>query len=373
MAEYVPLVMPTMTGTADFTKAANFLSEAAANLVESGNSFLATLTELKAIEFSQVGDLPQFNSVVWLGTTPSTLARPDRPTVDTNVSDLLDQLRALIAPTAPVDTFNYSEPGYSSPLRSPLIEKLLYDLVNGGYGIDTTDEVALFNRERDREELITQANIEELRRQASATGFPMPQGSLYLALQRARQEQMSKLSSVNRDIALKRADLYVDNRRQVIQQVLASEDQSIGLYNAIQNRTLAVAQIEVQLAISLFDAGIRLFDTRIKGLTDQINAQLEAARAQVGIYASDVQAYAAYVNAVVAGAQIDIANSRNILTRDIAAHQARSDIVKFRLQQLSTTVENAKEINKYGTEFFRTALGSAMNGINGLAVQTGEV
>jgi hypothetical protein len=360
MAEYVPLVMPTMTGTADFTKAANFLSEAAANLVESGNSFLATLTELKAIEFSQVGDLPQFNSVVWLGTTPSTLARPDRPTVDTNVSDLLDQLRALIAPTAPVDTFNYSEPGYSSPLRSPLIEKLLYDLVNGGYGIDTTDEVALFNRERDREELITQANIEELRRQASATGFPMPQGSLYLALQRARQEQMSKLSSVNRDIALKRADLYVDNRRQVIQQVLASEDQSIGLYNAIQNRTLAVAQIEVQLAISLFDAGIRLFDTRIKGLTDQINAQLEAARA-------------AYVNAVVAGAQIDIANSRNILTRDIAAHQARSDIVKFRLQQLSTTVENAKEINKYGTEFFRTALGSAMNGINGLAVQTGEV
>lgn len=370
---YVPLVIPPFVGTPTFATTANWVASVAQPIAESSQSFMNDLAELKSIDFSQMGNLPVFNSVVWLGTNPGSVARPTRPTISFNITSLLAQLGALVAPTAPVDTFSYTEPGYTSALRPAMLDKLLTDLLNGGYGIDTNDEIALFNRERDREVLATRITIEEVKRQSAETGFTMPQGAMYLALQKARQEQLAKLSSVNRDIGLKRADLYVQHRERVITQVLATEEQSIGLYNAIQNRAVQIAQVEVQLSIAIFDAGIKLFQAQQQALISQIEAQIESARAQVSIYASDVQAYAAYVNALVAGAQIDIANSQNLLKRDIQAHQSRADIVRFQLQQLATTVEARKAINQFGVEFFRTALGAALNNVNGVATSTQEV
>jgi len=378
MAEYVPLEFPELEGTGagdavTMEDIATWLTEVSQSIVDSGNSYLDSLAELKSIDFSQMGDLPVFNSVVWLGTNPSNIERPVRPTISVGSIDaLLARLNTLVAPTAPSNTFNYSDPGYTSTLRGPMIEKLLNDLLNGGYGIDTNDEVALFNRERDREVLATQLSIEEARRQGINTGFTMPQGSMYLAFQRARQEQLSKLSSVNRDIGLNRSTLFVQQRERVINQVLSSENQSIELYNAIQNRAVTIAQTQVQLAIALFDSGIKLFQLQQSAITTQIEATLEAARTQIAIYASDVQAYAAFVNALVAGAQIDIANSSNILRRDITAHQSRVDLVRFQLQQLTTTVEMRRVINQFAVDFFKTGLGAAMSNINGLAVTTQE-
>lgn len=361
-------------GVSTFTDASDFLSGSADIVYTEAKAFLDALKDLKAIDFSSVGDLPNFNSVVWLGSTAGVLdGKPVKPVVDTDIATLLAQLAQLVAPSAPTESFSYLEPGYGSQLRQPMIDKLLSELVNGGYGIDSADEIALFSRARDREAMLTQAAVDEVRRRAAASSFPMPQGSLAAAISRAVQEQMAKNSSVNRDIALKRADLFVEARRQVIDQVLKSEDQSIALYNAIQERTVRVGQIKVQMAIAIFDASIKLFMTQIQSLTDQIQGKLQGALAQVQIYATDAQAYSAFVNAIVSGAHVDIANSRSVMTRDIAAHQSKVDVIKFRLQQLMATVENSKNINSFATEFLRTGFGAAINGVNGLAVQSGDV
>lgn len=376
---HVQFTMPKLVATGPgnpravtFSDAAKFLSDSADVVAHEATRFLTKLEDLSAIQFSQVGDLPAFNSVVWLGETPGLLDKPVRPAISiAPIQSLLDRLNALTSPIAPTTTFSYTDPGYSSQLRQPMINKLLNDVINGGYGIDTTDEIALFNRARDREAMLAAAAVAEVARQAAATGFPLPQGALYLAQQKARQDEMAKNSSVNRDIALKRADLFVENRRKVIEQILETEGQDMALYNAIQNRAVIVAQTEVQLAIALFDAGIRLFKTNIDSLTAQITANLESARVQVQIYASDVAAYAALVSAVVSGAEVDIANSKNVLTANIASYQARVDKIKFQLEQLKTTVENRKQINTYATDFFRSGFGAAINGVNGLAVQSG--
>lgn len=370
----VTLTLPTMPSNADYSQTATFLAGTSSAISSAAMQFLNDLASYAAIEFSQVGDLPNFQSVVWLGQSAAVLDRPTRPTLELgNINDLLAQLRALVAPTAPTEEFSYTDPGYASSLRQTMIDKLLYDMVNGGYGIDTNDEIALWNRTRDREELSTQVGIAEVSRQAAATGFQMPQGALYVAIQKARQDKLSKLNSINREITLEKSKLFVENRARVLSQVLESETQSISLYNAIQARTLESAKVRVQLAIALFDAGIRIFEAQIKGITDQIAGQLDAARATAQIYAADVSAYAAFVNAVVSGAQIDIANSKNILTRDIAAHESRVEIVKFRLEQLKTTLAKNIDIDKSGIEFFRTGFGAAVNGVNGLAVQNNDV
>ena len=373
MSDYVPLELPEMDEDADFADAANFLEESAKAIAESANSYISSLADMRELEFSQVGDLPDYNSAVLLADMTAIGNRPVRPTVDLDISDLQEQLLRLTVPAAPTATFSYTDPGYSSLLRDTMVAKLLDDLIYGGYGIEPADEAALWNRERDREALETQANIDELRRSHASLGFTMPQGALYAAMQKARELQLAKNSSVNRDIGLKRADLYVQNRQATLEKVLKSEDQSQALYNAIQARTLEAAQVQVKMALALFEAGFRYFEGQLKSLLAQIEAQVTAEKMKVDLYAADVNAYSAYVNAIASQGQIAVQNSKLLLERDKTDFAGRVDIVRFRLQELMATVEKNKSINQFGAEFFRTGLGAAMQGISGVAVQSGTV
>lgn len=373
MTDYIPLVAPTVPSTANYNTQAAYLASWNTNIAVSANSYLASLADLKQIDFSQVGDLPAFSSFTLLADMTAIGNRPVRPNVDTDISDLQAQLARLVVPPAPTTNFSYTDPGYSSALRDATIAKIMYDLLNGGYGIDPNDETNLFNRERDREALVTQMNIDEVKRQAASTSFPVPQGSMYMAIQKARQEQMAKLSSVNRDIGIKKADLYVDNRRFIIEKALASEEQSIGLYNAMQNRALEVAKVSVQLTIALFEAGYKYFEGQLRAILSQIEAQVKAEEMQVQLYASDVAAYTSYVNAVATQARVTNDNARLLLERDKTAYLGRVETVRFRLQQLLATIENAKTINQFGAEFFRTGLGASLSSLNGLAVQNSTV
>jgi hypothetical protein len=372
---YTPLVIPTMSSSnPNFQDTANWLSSAAYKVNESAQSFLTDLVDLGAIDFAQVGDLPAFDSVVWTASTAGIGATPTRPVLQvTNMQGLLDRLAQLTPPEAPDADFTYTDPGYASVLRDPLMQKLLVDLVSGGYGIETTDEEALWQRAREREAAGMNAAVSEALRVSASTGFPLPQGAQQKAVARAQQEYADKISSLNRDIALKRSELYLQSRQFTIEKVLASEQQSIALYNAIQDRAMRIAQLQVELAIGLFNAGVTLFRSQQEAIIAQVDTPLRYNQQLLAAYNSDVQAYSALVNAVVQEAQVQIANSRNKLDRDVASHRSRTDIVRFRLQQLATTVEKNRDIYKYGVDYFRTALGAAMSNINGLAVQTGEV
>lgn len=373
MSGYVPLTLPSFSGTPNYANSVNWISGTASAIASASQSFMTSLSDLGTVDYAIIGDLPTFTTPVIFGNITGVGDRPVRPDVDvSNLDALFARLSALTPPDAPITEFTYTEPGYSSILRDPMMQKLLLDLVNGGYGIEASDEEPLWNRMRDREAQAFQSQIEEIKRQATTSSFPLPQGALQAAIAKATQEYTNKLSSANRDVALKRADLYVENRRFTIEKVLASEDQSIGLYNAIQNRLLQAAQVEVTMAVALFDAGVRVFAAQLDSLLKQIQAPLEANRLLVDTYRADVAAYAAFVNAVATAADIDIRNSRNLLDANIAAHSSRVEKVRFKLQELATTTDLRRDIYKYGSDFFRTALGSAMNGINGLAVQTGE-
>lgn len=370
MSAFVPLTIPNPPGTTNFNTQAAYIGEIAQSMAASGMSYLNALADLKELQFSQVGDLPAFNSIVWLGNTSGIGGRPISPTVDLNITSLQQQLSALVVPTAPSANINYTDPGYSSAMRDAMMAKLLNDLIYGGYGIDTNDELALWNRERDREALNAQAGIDEMKRISASTSFAMPQGSLYIGMQKARQEYMNKMSSVNREIALKRADIYVENRRFTLEKVLASEEQSISLYKQIQERALEVKRLTVTLAVALFEAGIRYFEGQQKALQAQIDAKVTAEKMKVELYQADTSAYATYVNALVSDANVQIANSRNVLERDKTAYESKVNIVKFQLQQLALTTENMKTINTFGAEFYKTGLGSTLSSLGGLTVQS---
>jgi uncharacterized protein YjiS (DUF1127 family) len=244
---------------------------------------------MPALPGTDVGDAP--------GDAPSVTeyAVPDAPTYVLPTVPTFEELQIPVSPSfslpsfasempqnqlvAPTDQFGYVDAGYTSVLRDPLVAKLLYDLENGGYGIDSADELALWGRARDRAEAAGRQAVEEALKRAAATSFPMPTGALYADMQRARAELAKALSEANRDIALKRADLYVENRKFTIQEVRQLEAVSIALYNAIQERALNAAKSVVELGIAAFEATVRNY-----------SAQLDAHKTEAAVFETRIRA-----------------------------------------------------------------------------------
>lgn len=374
---YKPLVLPTL-GSSDFKGEAAWQAGTAQSIVDTSQSLISALVDLKDTNYFSVGDIPSFfEPIFYAGGVDGKLLsaqRPVRPDMTPpNISALIARLNSLVLPTAPVLAFTYSDPGYSSSLRDPMISKLLSDLLTGGYGIDVDDETRLWNRERDREAAAMLMNVEEVKRQATGTSFQMPQGAMFALLQKAQQDFINKTSSVNRDIGIKRADMFVEQRRKVIEQVLAVESQNQALYNAIQVRGLEIARTQIAMAIALFEAGIKAIEIQLSAVLKQIEAQMEFSKTLAMVYNTDIAMYQVYVNALIADSMAFIYNQRNILDRDKTKLFASVEQVRFRLGQLQMTVDNAKDINKVGAEFYRTGLGASLSSTTGLAVQTTDV
>lgn len=186
----------------------------------------------------------------------------------------------------PTQQFSYVDPGYASALRDELVVKLLNDLRYGSYGIEPADEAALWYRARDRAASLAKREVQEITRRAAATSFPMPQGALYDALEMAEQKHTNDLAEVNREIALKRADMYVEGRKFTFQQVQQYERMEQDLYNATQERALNYAKAVVEMGILVYRASV-----------DQFNAQMQA-------YAIRAQVFSERVRAELAKAQI---------------------------------------------------------------------
>lgn len=252
----------------------------------------------------------------------------------------------------PTAQFSYVDPGYTSQLQDPLIAKLLSDLVNGGYGIDPNDETMLWFRARDRAAQEGRTRVKEVQRRHAATAFPMPQGAYYAAIEEAEEEALKALSEANRDIALKRADLYVENRRFTIQEVRSYEQVLISLYNATQERALNYSKAVVEMGIAIYDASVRNY-----------NAQLDAYKTEATVFESKIRAelakteiYRAQIQAQLARVEFNKAKIEQFRAQ-LEAIQITVDLYKSRLAAANVfmDVQRAKlavfqsEVQNYAT------------------------
>ena len=145
---------------------------------------------------------------------------------------------------------------------------------------------------RDREVEGALMEMETLRRAAAARGFPMPPGQMFIAEQIAHQNLQNKISSGNRDIGLKRADLYVENRRFAIEQSKGLEQILIGFHNSIQERALNAARATLDAAIQIYKAQLERFNARLEAYRMEaqvFESRIRASLAQVEIYKTQME------------------------------------------------------------------------------------
>ena len=303
---------------------------------------------------------------------------------------------------APTNTFQYYEGVYDRMLLDPLRAKLLYDLQNGGYGIEVTDELALFNRARDREVEAAMSRIETAARDMAARGFPVPPGELAVTIDRAYQDMQNKVSSVSRDITLERAKLYVDNRQFTIREVRELETVTVGLYNSIQERALNVAKLTVEMSIAIYNAQVNRFKLALEAAkisadvqVAELQAQVEEAKANMEIYRGQIMAYTADVQRQVESAKLqvdvyraDIENYKTLndvtIARTTIQTKALEATVQQNIQISQMTIENAKaqllaaveglrfrtEGAKFGASWYGTQLAALEGSVNTLATQS---
>lgn len=328
--------------------------------------------DLPALPGTDVGDAPSDAPSV------AEYAAPDAPSVTLPTVPTFEELQLPAVPSftmptfsadapvnnlaAPTQQFSFVDAGYTSELRDPLVAKLLYDLENGGYGIDSTDELALWGRARDRAESQGRLAVETALRRGGSLNLPLPSGAVLAAVEQARAEVLRQLSEANREIALKRADMYVENRRFTIEQVQALEKMSIDLYNAIAERALNVAKVTVELGVAVFEASVRnfnaqldayktfaaVFETRVRAeLTkaEVYKAQLEAERLRGEFNNQRAALYQAQLNGIQT--VVNLYKNRVEAIQVLTQVQAQKvDIFKSRIEAYATRVK-AKEA-EYG-------------------------
>lgn len=247
--------------------------------------------------------------------------------------------------TAPTARFAFHEATYESVLLDPLKAKLLADLSDGGYGIETADEIALFNRTRDREIEAMMSRIDDAGRSMAARGFPLPPGELAVHTDRAYQEMQDKVSSASREITLARSKLYVENRQFTIREIRDLESVLINFHSAVQERALNTARLTVEMSVVIF-----------KALVDRYNARAGMYRVQAEVFADRIRAQLA--QAEIYRTQIEAANLTVQLQRvQVGVYLAQlkgieEQVAIYRVQMDAARVQ--AEVERLKLEAFRS-------------------
>ncbi len=241
-------------------------------------------------------------------STPSEIVQEERGRAEALTDTFLalfttaaDTLNADIVsqPVVDVEFGTIAEPTLeaSTALRTSLEARLA-----GGTGLDSTVEAGIWDRGRERETATADAQLAEIALADEALGFDFPTGTMAARTDRATAERHAKVSGINRDIAIKQADLEQQNLKDAIAalvqlyQFLMTQD--VEHWKALISQNEATKQYV--LAAAKINADI---------LNDNRNARLDAAKMQTQALA---QLLSSAIGRVTVSAGIDGRSSTDV-------------------------------------------------------------
>jgi len=186
---------------------------------------------------------------------------------------------------------------YISSLLAAIKAKLLNDLISGNVGIPPAIEDAMFNRGSERDLLEHQRNLDRISFEWGAGGWPVPNGSLLAAIDKAETEFTNKRLDVSRDISIKNFELTLQNMHFIIQSGIQLETQ---LMNWAHNvATLALdASKAVQLGqIESFKALTDAKKAKLQGIVEKAQVEIAYNKGQIELFIAKIEGYAAKAKA----------------------------------------------------------------------------
>lgn len=267
----------------------------------------------------------------------------------------------------------WDEPVYQSELLDELVAKVRW-MLEGGTGIPSVVEQALFDKARSREDMTAGKLVQEAFSTWAGRGFDMPPGMLAKQVSAAIENNHLAVNDLSRDILAKSAVWEIENLRFAVQQGLALEQLLVNIFNNMAQRLFEAAKYRVESQLAVYNAKVSLFnarqagyqaaaqvyEVRLKGelsrlevfkaeidgqraigeINDQAvklySARMSAVESQVGIYKAQMEG--ARVQAEVASSQIAAFRA------DIEAYASKLNASKVRFDAYESQIrgESAK-------------------------------
>lgn len=272
----------------------------------------------------------------------AAIAVPDIPTIV--LPQFTDQLGT--APLAPDTSFAFAEAAYTSDLLDDYRGLLSSWIRGASTGLAPAVEEAIWARARDRDAMAYGDALTQVARDFAARGFPLPPAAAASLAQQAIQKARESASSINRDIAIKQAELEQANRQFALSEARQIEIALMGYASQIAQRAFEGARYVVEAAIQVYGARVQQYNAevqafvaragvyreRIAGELAQLEVfrgQLEAQRLVAGLNEQAVALYRARLEGVQALVSI---YGEEVKAASVRAEVARGDIEVFRTQ-----------------------------------------
>lgn len=260
--------------------------------------------------------------------------------------------------TPPTDSFSWSETAYNSDLLTNTVA-LVERFNQGGVVIEPVIWEALWARDNDRENRAAEKLIAEINEEWSSRGFQLPQGVQNANIAEVRQNVQSTAASRSRDIAIKEADMNIENLKFAVNQGIALENMRGGWYQQALTRQLDAIKFSYTLSVEIYNAEISFY-----------NAQLTAYQAEAMVYKTQIEAEVTKLEAYkiemdgqkIIGElntqQVQIYKIRvEALQTEIQLYNAELQSIKIGVEIDATRIDAySKEVQAYGERIKAVAL-----------------
>ena len=227
-----------------------------------------------------------------LPTPPSLGGLPAAPTKPTNGAIVIPGKPVLQRPLAPhlqtvsipsfdfaqLEYFDESAPAFNGnaginavlqwteqPYQPEIMPEVMVQLRRmwaGGLGLAPGIEQAIMDRAAAREDVTIQRDIDAAALDFSSRGFTMPPGMLVARIQALRADGQRNKLSANRELAIKAAEIQVENLKFACGQAVSSEQLLHTIWDNMVQRAFEAAKIELDAQLSVLNAHIALFNAR---------------------------------------------------------------------------------------------------------------
>lgn len=189
---------------------------------------------------------------------------------------------------------------YSSPLLTTMSTTLTTRMA-GGTGLDATVEAAIWDRAREREVAVMQANIDQVTRDSEALGFQLPPGVLVDSIRRETRGYNDRVATISRDIAIKQAELEQANMHKIIEQGVSFEGVLADIRYKRSQVSLGAYQADIQRFQAEVDQDVKHWEVAIKQYEATITYTLNAQKINAEIIRANL---GASLDAAKVGAQV---------------------------------------------------------------------
>ena len=234
-----------------------------------------------------------------------------------------------VAPSDPITDFSFSEGSYSTGLLT-LVRAALEDYVeNGGTGLGTDVEDAIWARARARKNLENERVYDEANEYFSARGHDIPPGALSGRLTEALKEQARATAQINYEIMIEQARLAQSNTQHALTTSVQLEGVGMNFASSVAGRALEKAKAACDVIVNTYNALVAGFVAKLEkskieaSVADsKANAQVAEGNQVIATYAAEMEGYKAQV-----AAELEIVESvAKVYGFKVAGYEAEAKI-----------------------------------------------